>query len=66
MVVSTAAFDAGARGSFPAVGGLKETKIFLPHRKTQYCGEHCTGFSVEEPEELYILSCEKGRGFFHS
>ena len=31
MVLSTAAFHARVRGSFPGLGGLKETKIFLPH-----------------------------------
>ena len=30
MVVSTAAFHARVRGSFPGLGGLKETKMFLP------------------------------------
>ena len=30
-VVSTAAFYARARSSFPGLGGLKETKMFLPH-----------------------------------
>ena len=30
VVVSTAAFHARARGSFPGLGGLKETKMFLP------------------------------------
>ena len=30
-MVSTAAFQAKARGSFPSLGGLKETKMFLPH-----------------------------------
>ena len=34
IVVSTAAFHARARGSFPGLGGLKETKMFF--RKTQY------------------------------
>ena len=29
-MVSTAAFHARVRGSFPGLGGLKETKIFLP------------------------------------
>ena len=29
--VSTAAFHARVRGSFPGLGGLKETKMFLPH-----------------------------------
>ena len=31
MVVSTAAFHARVRGSVPDLGGLKETKMFLPH-----------------------------------
>ena len=31
VLVSTAAFHAGDRGSFPGLGGLKETKLFLPH-----------------------------------
>ena len=31
VVVSTAAFHARVRGSVPGLGGLKETKLFLPH-----------------------------------
>ena len=31
VVDSTAAFHARARDSFPCLGGLKETKMFLPH-----------------------------------
>ena len=31
VVVSTAAFHTRVRGSFPGLGGLKETKLFLPH-----------------------------------
>ena len=31
LVVSPAAFHAGVQGSFPGLGGLKETKMFLPH-----------------------------------
>ena len=40
LVVSTAAFHARVRGSFPGLGGLKETKMFFSPstRKTQYCG----------------------------
>ena len=30
-MVSTAAFHARVRGEVPGLGGLKETKIFLPH-----------------------------------
>ena len=31
VVVSTAAFQTRVRGSFPGLGGLNETKMFLPH-----------------------------------
>ena len=31
VVVSTAAFHARVQGSLPGLGGLKETKMFLPH-----------------------------------
>ena len=31
VVVSTAAFHAKVHGSFPALGGLEEMKMFLPH-----------------------------------
>ena len=30
-MVNTAAFHARVRGSVPGLGGLKETKMFLPH-----------------------------------
>ena len=30
-MVSTAAFHASVRGSVPGLGGLKETKLLLPH-----------------------------------
>ena len=40
VVVSTAAFHARVRDSFPGLGGLKEQKCIFPStRKTQYCGE---------------------------
>ena len=34
-MVSTAAFHAKVRGSFPGLGGLKETKMFLPHPRVK-------------------------------
>ena len=34
-VVSTAAFHARVRGSFPGLSGLKETKMFLPHSRVK-------------------------------
>ena len=35
VVVSTAAFHARVRGSVPGFGGLKETKLFLPHQRVK-------------------------------
>ena len=34
-MVSTAAFHARVRGSVPGIGGLKETKLFLPHPRVK-------------------------------
>ena len=35
VVVSTAAFHARVWGSVPGLGGLKETKLFLPHPRVK-------------------------------
>ena len=35
VVVSTAAFHARVRGSVPGLGGLKETKMILPHPRVK-------------------------------
>ena len=35
VVVSTAAFQARVRGSVAGLGGLKETKMFLPHPRVK-------------------------------
>ena len=35
VVVSTAAFHARVRGSLPGLGGLKEAKLFLPHKRVK-------------------------------
>ena len=35
VVVSTAALHARVRGSAPDLGGLKETKMFLPHPRVK-------------------------------
>ena len=35
VVVSTAAFHARVRGSVPGLGGLKKTKMFLPHPRVK-------------------------------
>ena len=34
-MVSTAAFHARVRGLVPGLGGLKETKMFLPHPRVK-------------------------------
>ena len=34
-MVSTAAFHARGRGSAPGLGGVKETKMFLPHPRVK-------------------------------
>ena len=34
-MVSTAAFHARVRGSVPGLGGLNETKMFLPHSRVK-------------------------------
>ena len=34
-MISTAAFHARVRGSVPGLGGLKETKLFLPHPRVK-------------------------------
>ena len=34
-MVSTAAFHVRVRGSVPGLGGLKETKMFLPHPRVK-------------------------------
>ena len=34
-MVSTAAFHARVQGSVPGLGGLKETKLFLPHPRVK-------------------------------
>ena len=36
-MVSTAAFHAKFRGSFPGLGSLKEAKMFLPHPLVKLC-----------------------------
>ena len=35
VVVSTTAFHARVQGSFPGLGGLKKTKMFLPHPRVK-------------------------------
>ena len=61
-MVSTAAFHARVRGSFPGLGGLKETKGFLPHPlvKLSIVGSLCdreVACSVSGRQSLNFESC---------
>ena len=62
VVVKTAAFHARVRGSFPGLGGLKETKMFLTHRlvKLSILGSPCdreVAYSASDLRGLNFESC---------
>ena len=62
VVVSTAAFHDRARGSFPNLGGLKETKMVLPHPlvKLSIVGSLCdreVACSASDLQGLNFESC---------
>ena len=59
VVVSTAAFHARVRGSVPGLGGLKETKMFLPHPlvKVSIVG------SLRDREVAFSASDRQGSNF---
>ena len=62
VLVGTAAFHARVRGSFPGLGGLKETKMFLPHPlvKLSTVGSLCdleVTFSGSDLQGLNFESC---------
>ena len=57
VVVSTAAFHARVWGSFPGLGGLKETKMFLPHPLVRIVG------SLRERELVCSASDFQGLNF---
>ena len=59
VVVSTAAFHAGVRGSVPGLGGLKEKKIFLPHPRVKVS---IVG-SLRDREVAYSASDRQGSNF---
>ena len=61
-MVSTAAFHARVRGSFPSLGGLKETKMVLPHPlvKISIVGSLCDreiACSASDLQGLNFESC---------
>ena len=59
VVVSTAAFHARVRGSVPGLGGLKETKMFLPHPRVKVS---IVG-SLRDREVAYSASDRQGSNF---
>ena len=56
-MVSTAAFYARVRGSVPGLGGLKETKLFLPRVKVSIVG------SLRDREVACSASDRQGSNF---
>ena len=58
-MVSTAAFHARVRGSVPGLGGLKETKLFLPHPRVKVS---IVG-SLRDREVAYSASDRQGPNF---
>ena len=59
VVVSTAALHARVRGSVPGLGGLKETKLFLPHPRVKVS---IVG-SLRDREVAYSASDRQGSNF---
>ena len=59
VVVSTAAFHARVRGSVPGLGGLKETKMFLPHPRVKVS----IAGSLREREVACSASDRQGSNF---
>ena len=58
-MVSTAAFHARAQGSVPGLGGLKETKMFLPHPRVKVS---IVG-SLRDPEVACSASDHQGSNY---
>ena len=56
VVVSTAAFHARVRGSVPSLGGLKETKMFLPHPRVKVS---IVGRGLRDREVTSVLGFRK-------
>ena len=62
VVVSTAAFHARVRGAVPGLGGLKETKMFLPHPRVKVSivgslRDREVAFSASDRQGLNFESC---------
>ena len=59
VVVSTAAFHARVRRAVPGLGGLKETKMFLPHPRVKVS----IVVSLRDREVAYSASDRQGSNF---
>ena len=59
-MVSTAAFHARVRGSVPGLGGLKETKMFLPHPRVNLS---IVGSLRDREEVACLASNRQGSNF---
>ena len=62
-MVSTAAFSARVRDSFPGLGGLKRTKMFLPHLLVKLiivgsCRDRKVACSASDLQGLNLNSCD--------
>ena len=57
VVVSTAAFHGRVRGSVPGLGGLKETKMFLPHPRVKVSIDRELACSASDRQGSNFKSC---------
>ena len=57
VVVSTASFHARVRGSVPGFGGLKETKMFLPHPRVGSLRDREVACSASDRKGANFESC---------
>ena len=56
-MVSTAAFHTRVRGSVPGLGGLKETKMFLPHPRVGSLRDREVACSASDRQGSNFESC---------
>ena len=57
VVVSTATFHARVRGSVSGLGGLKETKMFLPHPRVKLRDRERVACSASDRQGSNFESC---------
>ena len=62
-MVSTAAFHAIVRGSFPGLGGLKETKMLLPHPLEKHREREVRVLGLRPPGFEFRILCLEGSVF---